>query len=368
MSRLGTDDVARAHELCERLLTLSEGDGPVLDRFTQDLRDYLETARAISYGVALEEGGCSMAFLYSSRQSDHDASITSLANDWLSSGKERFGLYTPAHVERFQQNRAMEVSDFEHLVLGAEGTAVSLSRLGLDAQQEEATLESLAHGRPVFTALGVVADHCLRALVCDGSALRAWVGAFQPEPVRPRQRMLLQAVVPTLQRRLALEARLGEAPLHFAALEAALEGLASAAYVIGPSMRVRLANSAGRLRLDQDRQAVKEALRDSLLGRSTAFSMTRLSAPGLCPHHLAVEQRPGRDPALRAASARAHYGLTPREEAVLARVLRGSSNKSIALELQSSERTVEVHVTHLFAKVGVGSRSALIARLWMEAE
>jgi NarL family two-component system response regulator LiaR len=55
--------------------------------------------------------------------------------------------------------------------------------------------------------------------------------------------------------------------------------------------------------------------------------------------------------------------LTPREMEVLCLVSRGLSNQQIARELSLSVRTVEAHLTHIYNKLGVGSRTeaALLA-------
>jgi len=42
---------------------------------------------------------------------------------------------------------------------------------------------------------------------------------------------------------------------------------------------------------------------------------------------------------------------------VLRLVARGSSNKQIGADLGISPRTVQHHVAHLYAKIGVGSRA-----------
>jgi DNA-binding CsgD family transcriptional regulator len=62
----------------------------------------------------------------------------------------------------------------------------------------------------------------------------------------------------------------------------------------------------------------------------------------------------------RAASGDAH-GLTPRELQVLRLVAAGETNKAIAAELVVSERTVDRHVSNIFAKLGVSSRAAATA-------
>jgi len=54
-------------------------------------------------------------------------------------------------------------------------------------------------------------------------------------------------------------------------------------------------------------------------------------------------------------------GLSPREVEVLALVAAGASNAQIAAELVLSERTVARHVSNIFAKLDVGSRTAAAA-------
>lgn len=64
--------------------------------------------------------------------------------------------------------------------------------------------------------------------------------------------------------------------------------------------------------------------------------------------------------------------LSSREIEVLRLAARGMSNAAIAQELALSTRTVQVHLTHIFAKLGVASRTeAVIAALrlgWFSLE
>jgi len=63
-----------------------------------------------------------------------------------------------------------------------------------------------------------------------------------------------------------------------------------------------------------------------------------------------------------AAGARdAPAGLSPRELEVLRLVAAGKTNKSIAKQLFLSEKTVDRHVSNIFAKAGVASRAAATA-------
>jgi DNA-binding CsgD family transcriptional regulator/tetratricopeptide (TPR) repeat protein len=59
--------------------------------------------------------------------------------------------------------------------------------------------------------------------------------------------------------------------------------------------------------------------------------------------------------------ATAAHGLSPRELQVLRLVARGATNKSIAAELVLSERTIDRHVSNIFAKLRVSSRAAATA-------
>jgi DNA-binding CsgD family transcriptional regulator len=65
---------------------------------------------------------------------------------------------------------------------------------------------------------------------------------------------------------------------------------------------------------------------------------------------------------LRAAA----YGLSERERAVVDRVAQGDSTKRISQALCISEYTVQEHLSHVFDKVGVRSRQALIQRLFFD--
>jgi DNA-binding CsgD family transcriptional regulator len=83
----------------------------------------------------------------------------------------------------------------------------------------------------------------------------------------------------------------------------------------------------------------REAAREGFARLGAAPDLARLDAPG----------------------PRDRHGLTERELEVLRLVASGRSNKAIARELVLSEKTVERHLSNIFAKLGVSSRAAATA-------
>jgi ATP/maltotriose-dependent transcriptional regulator MalT len=57
-----------------------------------------------------------------------------------------------------------------------------------------------------------------------------------------------------------------------------------------------------------------------------------------------------------------HADLTPQEQAVARLVATGRTNREVAAELLLSVKTVEVHLTRIYSKLGVSSRAQLAAR------
>ncbi len=59
--------------------------------------------------------------------------------------------------------------------------------------------------------------------------------------------------------------------------------------------------------------------------------------------------------------------LSPREQEIARMVAKGYPNKMIAAVLDISARTVSSHLRRIFAKFGVASRAAMVARLLEES-
>ena len=57
------------------------------------------------------------------------------------------------------------------------------------------------------------------------------------------------------------------------------------------------------------------------------------------------------------------YGITEKEQEVMALILAGCSNREIASKKQISENTVKNHISGIFGKIGVKSRTQLLSFL-----
>ena len=65
----------------------------------------------------------------------------------------------------------------------------------------------------------------------------------------------------------------------------------------------------------------------------------------------------------RIGGRRRQEGLTPAERRVAALVAEGRTNREVAAALFVTERTVASHLSHVYAKLGVRSRTELARRL-----
>lgn len=58
------------------------------------------------------------------------------------------------------------------------------------------------------------------------------------------------------------------------------------------------------------------------------------------------------------------YALSPREEQVVLLLVQGFSNKEIASRCALSLETVKEYLKHIYAKIGIHGRTALLAHLF----
>ena len=163
-----------------------------------------------------------------------------------------------------------------------------------------------------------------------------------------------------------------------------LEGFAGLAAKAHPDRAVRLIGAAAATRelIGEPCSSVRRAALDRTLARAraalgddryaAAWAEGRATSPDRAIQlvspapETAVSLRSERVPErARSGSADSAAGqdnpLTPREREVVALVARGQTNRQIAEALVISERTVAKHLDHVFAKLGVSSRTAAAA-------
>jgi DNA-binding NarL/FixJ family response regulator len=63
-------------------------------------------------------------------------------------------------------------------------------------------------------------------------------------------------------------------------------------------------------------------------------------------------------------SSEPDWGLTPRETEILRALAEGRSNKQIAKQFWLSDQTIKYHLTHIYQKLGVGSRTEAVHKAY----
>ena len=221
----------------------------------------------------------------------------------------------------------------------------------------------------LYARMGLAGRDRMRVLVCEGPAMLAWLGILQDQPTTDDQRTMLERLVPAFRRRLLFERQIQQSRITDGALGLALEELPSAAWVVGPSGQVAVANAAGRARLDAERVATTRAIHAAANAgprrEDTRYRVTRRRDAIGGAVSLLVEVSP---PSAYGVTDITHVvgqlGLTPAQSRVFEHLARGASNGTIASELGIAERTVEAHVSAILVKAQVPNRATLIFRVF----
>lgn len=144
--------------------------------------------------------------------------------------------------------------------------------------------------------------------------------------------------------------------LASAVLDAALEAIAGAAFVVGPRGRVVRANAVARRQLERGGARVRaEVRRATPVG---TFTVHDSSTYGI----VVLPTAPG-DVSSRVTAATVRWRLTPLEQRVLTLVAEGVGTRTVAERLALSARTVEGVVSALLRKSGAERRAELVARV-----
>jgi len=148
----------------------------------------------------------------------------------------------------------------------------------------------------------------------------------------------------------ARELHLAQTRAHLALLLQQRGEIALALDTLGPALDYVAAQQAWQalLMLGQPAQSLLHLARqrDPLAYRgSSRYQVLQHALKSLQGHHTPLD------------------GFSPREQAVLAQMCHGHTNKHIARALNLSENTVKFHLKNIFRKLGVTTRSAAVAAL-----
>ncbi|MDB4960831.1 MAG: hthA [Myxococcales bacterium] len=342
MVKLSKSDLVKLDELVAELTVVRLGSASSIGTVLTTFRVFAELESMVcmcpverTSGWAVERFHCD--------NFPNDTKFRQLSIAFLERAPRRFGWYDAIRPEPEQRN---VVLDLESLV-------------------SRADLEQSAVYTELLVPLHLQHTHQVRALICEGASLLAWFGTFHPVSVDTRQQELMISMIPAMRRRLSIERRLDTASMQTAALETALDQLGVPAYVIGASGRIFESNQSGKALLQTRRSDVSAALQDALAGRPSSinFELVRFREHGMGDHWLAILRARGSDIRIAQAVSLAviRFKLTSRQREVLELVLRGEANTTIAAMLAISERAVEQHVSAMFDRAAVDSRSALIS-------
>ena len=145
-----------------------------------------------------------------------------------------------------------------------------------------------------------------------------------------------------------------------------IEAIPGAAFIACADGTVLYANAPGRRMLGAHRASTMSELAGAISANESslndhAWKVKRVTSD---PRHFLVMHRDGPARATnRLTAAVTQWKLSRRQADVLALLLEGHPNASIAMILGIAVRTVEVHVSALLDRVQVENRSALVARV-----
>lgn len=208
----------------------------------------------------------------------------------------------------------------------------------------------------------------------DVLALADAVGALAPRVLHVEALRRLGRVAAARESLDALTARLADRPPGHATVDAArLRGLlaeargdldgARAAFEAGQAAARGVAAPLALARLETEHGRHLLAAGERRTGVDLLrTARDRLAALGAAPF-LAPCEELLHAAGLTPSPAADALGLTPHEEAVVALVVRGLTNREVARDLFVSPRTVAYHLSNVYAKLGVASRAQLRERM-----
>jgi len=335
---------ATLREISDEMATLRLGEPSVIPSVLPRIRALLEVENLVVYCPSERLVGWGLERL------DHDnlangSRFSATLRGFLEHAPFRFAFYNPIEPEAEQRDRVVE--------------AVSL----VDGEVFRAS----GFYREVLAPLGLERHLQLRALVCEETSLLAWVGSFHDGLIHDHQLRSFTALLPVLRKRLSIERLLQRPRLIHAAHDLILDQIGDPAFLLGQRGELVFANRAGRTLLDRERGQIVETLQRIVDGTRDIerVNVVPLTSVGVPPCTLVVLRRDTEDQRIeqRVDAAARRWDLTPRQRDVLRHLVRGHGNTTIAELLGIGERAVELHVTAMFDRAGLESRSSLVARV-----
>jgi DNA-binding CsgD family transcriptional regulator len=360
MSRLNGRDLADVKQLT-KLLRAPAPTSP-WPEFVEALRRMVEAERAMLYSVRLSGTGYVVEDGHWAGFSRSSKEMNELCARLLGGVSRPWALFDPSLPQEEQRNRVFVLPPPRQW--GDPQTMEQLRQLGYEESDWKnlvVRMESL--NADALVKIEVADMSSCRALVCDGEELLAWVGVLRREPFGERERLLLRALLPVIRERLLSERLTKSAKVHAALARTLIESVGEPCFFVHADGTVELANEQGWAMARADPALLAEIRRVPQAPRSKRFITQSIADAGVTPLYLVrLSGQDGGDK--RLATFTQLWRLSDREAMVLSRAANGLSNKEIATALGCQVRTVEFHMTKVFAKAGVEGRSALIARFW----
>jgi len=270
----------------------------------------------------------------------------------LKTGEMGF-LFTTTLPEKRQRNRPIMID-------GARSSLHSrrelLRRLGLTKHQYDLLYPAFARTIELHERYQIATHVQLRTLLCEGPLVTFYVNTIQEKPFTTRQQRVYRAAIALLSRRNAFDYRLSTTRGLQGALDAALDALGRAAYILTANGAVLHANKLGIEALERQRDLVT-ALSAPESRHAAGFDTLPIDGHGR-PRALLVTRRVAElcDVSSRIAS---ELHLSDPARRVFSLVASGEATKAIATRLGVAENTVDYHLTRIYRRLGVRSRAEL---------
>jgi DNA-binding CsgD family transcriptional regulator len=337
MTRLSKRALTDLRQLKAELATIVEGQPTALTWLMPTLRELIGAEICLACCYARCDGGFYVPDAYALGMKKD---FVEVCNRWIAGKGRDFTTYNPVKPERAQRNVVLDLPQIERVV-GRRFEAMDVFAL--------------------YRELDMQHHSQMRALLCERSVLMMYVSLAQLEPFRPEQRALFARLLPSIVKRLSAERALDVVDAQTALVAAAMSHIPAPAFLLNGQGVVLETNPSGRVWLDRQLPRIAELSACVQHGTSPQWHVTRVAERGQTWRYLVIRK----GDSLVAHSARLaaqHWGFSARETEILQLLSEGLTNRALAAQLNVTERTIETHLTAMFDKAQVETRTELVAR------